>query len=111
LDDAGKEMAIIRNPATLMPESRKAIEDCLREYYRIPKITEILEISEKHGQLKWHVQTDRGEHAFEIRNRHSDIKMLYDGRVLVRDSADNRYEIPDHTLLSKHSRNLLNKEL
>ncbi|MBP3391717.1 MAG: DUF1854 domain-containing protein [Clostridia bacterium] len=111
LDEKGNEVAIIRNPDTLMPESKKAIEDCLREYYRIPKITEILGISEKHGRLKWRVDTDCGEHEFEIRNRHSDIKMLYDGRVLIRDSADNRYEIPNHTQLSKHSRFLLSKEL
>ena len=111
LDATGHEVAIIRNPDTLMPDSKRAVLDCLREYYRIPKITEIFEISEKHGQLRWRVMTDRGEHTFEIRNRHSDIKMLYDGRVLVRDSADNRYEIPDHTLLSKRSRNLLSKEL
>ncbi len=111
LDASGCEIAIIRNPETLIPDSKQAILGCLWEYYRIPRITEILEISEKHGQLRWHVQTDRGEHTFEIRNRHSDIKMLYDGRVLIRDSADNRYEIPDYTLLPKHSRSLLNKEL
>ncbi len=111
LDKDGKEVAIIRNPETLMPESREAIENCLQEYYRIPKITEILEISEKHGQLRWRVQTDQGAHTFEIQNRHSDIKMLYDGRVLIRDSADNRYEIPNYTLLPKYSRALLNKEL
>lgn len=111
LDEKGIEVAIIRNPETLMPDSRKAIEDCLWEYYRIPKITEILNISEKHGRLKWCVNTDCGEHTFEIRNRHSDIKMLYDGRVLIRDSADNRYEIPDYKLLPKRSRFLLNQEL
>ena len=111
LDEDGKEQAIIRNIDTLMPESKKVIEACLREYYLIPKIKRLIGSTEKYGILKWTVETDRGMCSFEIRNRHSDIKMLYDGRVLVRDSNDNRYEIPDYRTLDKHSMVLLNTEL
>ena len=111
LDEDGKEQAIIRNIDTLMPESKKVIEACLREYYLIPKIKRLIDSTEKYGILKWTVETDRGMCSFEIRNRHSDIKMLYDGRVLVRDSNDNRYEIPDYRTLDKHSMVLLNTEL
>ena len=111
LDEDGKEQAIIRNIDTLMPESKKVIEACLREYYLIPKIKRLIDSTEKYGILKWTVETDRGMCSFEIRNRHSDIKMLYDGRVLVRDSNDNRYEIPDYRTLDKHSMVLSNTEL
>ena len=111
LDEDGKEQAIIRNIDTLMPESKKVIEACLREYYLIPKIKRLIDSTEKYGILKWTVETDRGMCSFEIRNRHSDIKMLYDGRVLVRYSNDNRYEIPDYRTLDKHSMVLLNTEL
>ena len=111
LDEDGKEQAIIRNIDTLMTESKKVIEACLREYYLIPKIKRLIDSTEKYGILKWTVETDRGMCSFEIRNRHSDIKMLYDGRVLVRDSNDNRYEIPDYRTLDKHSMVLLNTEL
>lgn len=111
LDADGKECAIIRNLDTLMPESKKVIEECLREYYMIPKIERVIDSSEKYGILKWTVETDRGMRSFEIRNRHSDIKMLYDGRVLVRDSNDNRYEIIDYRKLDKQSLLLLNAEL
>lgn len=111
LDEDGKEQAIIRNIDTLMPESKKVIEACLREYYLIPKIKRLIDSTEKYGILKWTVETDRGMCSFEIRNRHSDIKMLYDGRVLVRDSNDNRYENPDYRTLDKHSMVLLNTEL
>lgn len=104
-------MAIIRNIDTLMPESKKIIEACLREYYMIPKIKRLIDSTEKYGILKWTVETDRGMCSFEIRNRHSDIKMLYDGRVLVRDSNDNRYEITDCKTLDKHSMAILNAEL
>ena len=111
LDEEGKEQAIIRNIDTLMPDSKKVIEACLREYYMIPKIKRLIDSSEKYGILKWTVETDRGMCSFEIRNRHSDIKMLYDGRVLVRDSNDNRYEITDYRTLDKHSMSFLNAEL
>jgi len=111
LDEEGKEHAVIRSLDALMPESRKAVDDCLEEYYLIPKITRLIERQEKFGILKWTVDTDKGVRSFDIRNRHSDIKMLYDGRVLVRDSNDNRYEIPKLADLDKSSLRLLNMEL
>ena len=69
----------------------------------IPKITEIIDRKEKNGLLKYTVMTNYGARSFDIRNRHSDIKNLYDGRVLFRDSDDNRYEIPDITKLDRKS--------
>ena len=41
LDKDGEEQAVIRNLDTLIPESREIVEDCLREYYMIPKILQI----------------------------------------------------------------------
>jgi hypothetical protein len=95
LDKDGKEIAVIRNLNTIMPESREAVEDALREYYLIPKIIRILDRDEKYGVLKWTVETDRGIREFDIKNRQSDIKTVYGNRVLIRDANDNRYEIPD----------------
>ena len=111
LDSDLKEKAVIRNLDTLMLESKKAIEECLEEYYLIPRITAVLNIVEKFGVLKWTIMTDRGERTIRIKNRHSDIKTLYDGRVLVRDANDNRYEIPDVSKLDKRSQKLLSYEL
>ena len=53
------------------------------------------------------MDTDRGRHSFLILNTSIDIKTLYDGRILVRDSNDNRYEIEDVHKLDKDSLNLL----
>lgn len=111
LDADLKEKAIIRDIERLDPDSRRAVEECLAEYYLIPKITEVLDITEKFGVLTWHCMTDHGKRSFRIKNRHSDIKRLYDGRVLVRDSNDNRYEIEDVKKLSKRSQSLLASEL
>ena len=111
LDEDLKEKAIIRDLEHLDSDSRSAVEACLNEYYLIPKITEVVSITEKFGVLTWNCMTDHGARSFRIRNRHSDIKRLYDGRVLVRDSNDNRYEIENVFALSKRSQALLSSEL
>ncbi|MEI6580063.1 MAG: DUF1854 domain-containing protein [Eubacteriales bacterium] len=111
LDIEGVEQAIIRDLSNLTPESRKVVEDVLNEYYLVPKITSILSIVEKYGKLLLKVETDNGPHSFEIKNTHSDIKMLYDGRVMIKDSSDNRYDIPDLAALGKESMRKLNPYL
>ena len=111
LDKENKERAVIRDVATLMPESREIVKKCLGEYYMIPRILRMVDRTEKFGILKWTVETERGIATFTIQNRHSDIKIFYDGRVLVRDSNDNRYEIPDYRKLDRTSQNLLGYDL
>ena len=108
LDSSEKEIALIRSLDVLDGESKKAIEDCFREYYMIPKIIRVLDCYDRYGKLKWTVETDRGEISFQIRNHHSDIKHLYGtNRIIVRDSNDNRYEIKDYTKLDAKSTRLL----
>ena len=111
LDRDGIEQAIIRNVDTLIPESAAVIRDALREYYLIPKITAVYEIEEKHGTNRWTVETEYGKRTFQIHSPHTDIRILYDGRILVRDTNDNRYEIPDWKALDKHSRHVLNTQI
>ncbi|MGN1096197.1 MAG: DUF1854 domain-containing protein [Eubacteriales bacterium] len=107
LDENGKEIAIIRDLERLMPESKKAVSESLASYYIVPKIKKIISRVEKYGNITWTVETDRGVHSFAILNTSIDIKTLYDGRILVRDSNDNRYEIEDVEKLDKDSLNLL----
>ena len=108
LNEKEKEVALIKELKDLDSDSRKALEACFTEYYMIPKISRVLHVDDKFGALKMTVMTDRGEISFRIRNRHSDIKMLHrNGRVLIRDSDDNRYEIPCFEDLDRHSKHLL----
>ncbi len=108
LDDDGVEQAVIRDVETLMEDSKKAVLASLEEYYLVPKITKIYEAYEKYGLLKMRVQTDRGEYSYDVKSRNADIKHLLDGRVLIKDSSDNRYEIEDYNKLDKESRKLFN---
>lgn len=103
LDGEGIEVAIIRDLNTLPPEERKIIEDCLREYYLIPKITKLNSLVEKYGKITIDAETDRGHSLIEIRGIVHSMKLLYDNRVLIRDINDNRYEIPNLMKLDRHS--------
>lgn len=103
-----REVGFVRDLEELDTDSRQALEECFREYYMIPRITRIVNCDEKMGALRWTVETDRGNVTFRIQNRHSNIKHLWGtNRVLIRDTNDNRYEIPDYTALDAHSNRLL----
>ena len=103
MDSEGNEIAVIRDINDLMPESREVVENCLREYYMIPRITKFIKMSERFKIWMWTAETDKGVCTFEIRNHLTAIKPLYDGRVLIKDANDNRYEIPDVSKLDKKS--------
>ncbi len=107
MDSEGNEIAVIRDINDLMPESREVVENCLREYYMIPRITKFIKMSERFKIWMWTAETDKGICTFEIRNHLTAIKPLYDGRVLIKDANDNRYEIPDVNALDKHSKKLI----
>ncbi len=104
LDSNGTEVALIRSVSELNEASALSIEASLSDYYRVPKVTRIISISEKYGTLRWTVETDRGIKKFDIRNRNHDIKVSENGSVRLRDSDDNRYVIEDYRALDSHSR-------
>ncbi len=108
LDESGHEVAILRGIDLLDTDSAAALRAALAEYYIIPEITAILAIDEKGGSDRWTVMTDHGERSFQIKSRITDVKPQQDGRILFRDSSDNRYEIRDWTKLDRRSRALLN---
>ncbi len=108
LDEDGNEQAVIRSVSSLMEESRDTVRKALGEYYLVPIITRIIECYEKFGLMKMKVETNRGVYSFDIKSRYHDIKILYDGRVLLRDSSDNRYEIEKFDALDKRSKKLFN---
>lgn len=111
LNEDGDQVAVIRDTANLIPESRKVIEKALEEYYMIPRITRFIKMTDKFRVWMWTAETDHGTLTFEVRNHISTVKPLYDGRVLIKDANDNRYEVPDYRKLDAHSRRLLEPKL
>lgn len=106
LDENGVEQAVIRDLDTLPKEQREIVEACLAEYYLIPRITKILSATEKFGLITLETETDRGPARIEIRNLLYGFKQV-GNRLLLRDSNDNRYEVPDLTKLDSKSHHLL----
>ena len=104
LDERGVEQGVIRDLKTLPPNDRKIIEECLSEFYLIPKITKIHDCREKFGVLRIQADTNCGAVVIEIRNILHGIKLLYGTRVQLRDVNDNRYEIPDIRQIDAKSR-------
>lgn len=111
LDRDGHEIGILKDIDTLPAESAKALRAILSEYYRIPKILEVLEVNEKNGSDTWTVRTERGITSFQIHNRNASITPLPNGQVWVRDTNDNRYEIPNLDALDAQSKRRLNSQL
>ncbi|MDR1465834.1 MAG: DUF1854 domain-containing protein [Oscillospiraceae bacterium] len=107
LDSEGSEQAIIRNIYDLPDAAREVIERSLEEYYMIPRIQRFVKMAENFDIWMWTVETDRGVYTFEIRNHNTAIKPLFDGRVLIKDANDNRYEIPDVRQLDKQSQRMI----
>ena len=106
LDENGTEQAVIRDLDTLPKDQREIVEGCLAEYYLIPRVVRILNTTEKFGRITLDTETDRGPARIEIRNLLYGFKQV-GNRLLLRDSNDNRYEIPDLTKLDSKSRHLL----
>ena len=107
LDQSGREQMIVRKLSALDESSAEAIKASLADYYRIPKIEAITECFDKNGALKFTVTTNYGACTFSVKDRHADIKLLYGRRVMMKDSNDNRYEIPDINVIDSKSRHIM----
>ena len=107
LDSDGNEIGIIRDVNDLAGESKEVVERVLDNFYMIPKITRFIKMTEKFKIWMWTAETDRGVFTFEIRNHLTALKPLYDGRILIKDADDNRYEIPDVNRLDSRSRKMI----
>ncbi|MBQ7638246.1 MAG: DUF1854 domain-containing protein [Clostridia bacterium] len=103
LDGEGNDVAIIRDTANLLPGSKEAVENALEEYYMIPKITKFISMVDTFQIWMWTAETDHGVLTFEVKGHISTVKPLYDGRVMITDTSDNRYEIPDYRKMDKRS--------
>lgn len=107
IDNDRNEIAIITDITRLDKDSKKAIDQSLADYYILPKIQKVNYITWKHGTLTVRAITDYGECSFKVRSRPQNIKHLADGRVLIRDINDNRFEITDPAKMDKKTIELM----
>lgn len=102
-DGGGKELGILADLAALPESLRQLVQRSLDGRYFLPKILKINSILERFGSAQWHVETDRGPTIINTKALHEAIYEISPSRFLVRDSEENRYEIPDVRALDAES--------
>ena len=106
-DEEGEEIGTVRRLSDLDSSSRGVLASELEKAYFTPQILLVNEIEETHHIPKWDVETDRGPRVFEIRSQRRDIRIMNNGRVLIRDADGNRYEITDYRRLDAVSQTMV----
>ena len=109
-DESGAEIGIIPNLAELDADSRRLVEEDLDLYYLKATVLRILKVESRNGIISWDVETDRGPRRVHVRDRQN-IRPMPDGRTILTDIHDTRYEIPPPASLDDASRHWLEIEL
>lgn len=101
-DKDGKELALLKDLEGMDPDSRRLIEQELREKVFVPKIQRIKRYSAEFDVIYITADTDRGEVTFQIRDS-EDVRALTPRRALFRDVDGNVYEVEDLFALDRTS--------
>jgi len=105
-DDEDREVAIVDNPASLEPESRRALEQALAEAGFVLEVTRVVDIVEEVEIRQWTVETRQGHRSFQT---HLDDwpRALPNGGILIRDVAGDLYRLASPGSMDRKSRELL----
>jgi hypothetical protein len=106
-NEEGDEVGAVRKLSALDPASRAVLSAEMDKAYFRPEILQVYEIEENFHIPKFDVETDRGPRVFEIRSQRRDIRVMGNGRVLIRDADGNLYEIPDYRRMDPVSQALV----
>lgn len=109
-DDEGTEVGIIADLAHLDRKSREAVENDLDAYYLKARVESIRKVEARNGVITWELVTDLGPRTVHVRDRQN-IRPLPDGRTILTDIHDAKYEIPRFDELDERSRHWLEIEL
>ena len=99
-DDKMEELGIIESINDFDNETVAIIKKQLEIRYFMPEITKVYSVKEEYGHTYWSVQTNKGRHKFTSPSGSSGSVIRKENRVIIKDSDQNRYEIPDITKLT-----------
>jgi Domain of unknown function (DUF1854) len=105
-DAEDNEIALVRDPAELDPESRDALERAIAEAGFVLEVTRVLSIEEEVEIRQWVVETRQGRRSFQT---HLDDwpRALPSGGLLIRDVGGDLYRLAAAQVLDRRSRDLL----
>jgi hypothetical protein len=105
-DEDDEEVALVEDPTTLAPESRRALEQALAEAGFVLEVVRVLSIDEEVEIRQWKVETKHGPRSFQT---HLDDwpRTLPLGGLLIRDVAGDLYLLAAPGQMDPRSRELL----
>lgn len=105
-DEDDEEVALVEDPATLAPESRRALEQALAEAGFVLQVVRVLSIDEEVEIRQWRVETKHGPRSFQT---HLDDwpRTLPLGGLLIRDVAGDLYLLAAPQEMDRRSSELL----
>jgi ATP-binding cassette, subfamily B, bacterial len=106
VDQRGRELLCVADPAELSSESRVALEAALADSELLPHVLRIESASSEATLSRWRVETDRGRRDFVV-DQEDHIRRLADGRHLITDQHGMRYVVPVLEDLDPRSRRLM----
>ncbi len=104
----GEELLCIEDPATLSERHRTAVRMAMARRDFVPVIRRIDRITHAADGHDWHVTTDRGPTTFRIESDES-VQYLGSTRLVIIDSNNTRYLVPDINALDRDSRRKLER--
>ena len=111
-DKAEQAQALMRERTRLagQVDTIRALERELDLYYLKARVRKINHVEAKNGLITWELLTDMGPKTVHIRDRQH-IRPLADGRTILTDIHDAKYEVPPMDQLDEKSRDWLSIEL
>ncbi|MGO8671084.1 MAG: DUF1854 domain-containing protein [Capsulimonadaceae bacterium] len=108
-DSAGGDIGVIADVDALDAESAALVRAELTRRYFTPSVRKVITVSEAHGTVTFDVETDRGRRRFVVRNIRDNAYPLGPHRLMITDSAGNRYHFPDIASYGQRTYNVLIK--
>ena len=105
-DEHNEEVALIRDPEELEPQSRRALEEALAAAGFVLQVTKVVSVREEIEIRDWKVETAQGPRRFQTR-LDDWPRSLPGGGVLIRDVAGDLYLVAAPDQLDRNSRELL----
>jgi hypothetical protein len=111
LDENEAEIGLIADASQLETSSRQIVEEELAQRYFTPVITHIRLLKEQGIRQSWEVETSRGPKKFTVKDPYEHVRQIGEGRLLITDIHECRYEIADVSKLDKPSRERLSRHI